>query len=391
MAPSTPDGNDDFLTGEQWTLLSGPFTDIADATEEIASFTPLIPGVYVFELEISAGFDIGTDTVEITAIEAPRVSTGLQVLYTFEEGEGSQVTDQSNDPMTPTLDLDIQNPSNISWIPGGGMIINESTRISAADNKISAACSVSNEITIEAWVKPLNTAQNGPTRIVSLSSNLTNRNFTLGQEFDQYDARLRTTTTSANGTPSLSAGTVKTQLSHVVYTRQTDGSAAIYIDGVSQVVGTVSGNMSNWNNSYSLTLMNELTDDRGWLGEIYLAAVYCVALDITEVLQNFSAGAPGNAGIVPDSDGDGIVDCIDPYPGFFNNFCNGSDPVLENQMVTGEILCAATGSVTVEGSVETQLGGELQLMTPNAYFNPGFSVSNGGSLKVTSANPSVCP
>jgi hypothetical protein len=50
-----------------------------------------------------------------------------------------------------------------------------------------------NEITIEAWVMPADDIQDGPARIVSLSADTGNRNFTLGQTTDYYDARLRTT------------------------------------------------------------------------------------------------------------------------------------------------------------------------------------------------------
>ena len=92
-----PDGNDDFLTGEQWTRLSGPAVTIVDATEEIASFAPAAPGTYVFQLVVSDGFDSGLDQVTFAAIEAPRVTNGIEVLYTFLEGDGTMVTDQSGD------------------------------------------------------------------------------------------------------------------------------------------------------------------------------------------------------------------------------------------------------------------------------------------------------
>jgi hypothetical protein len=308
-----PDGDDDFLTGEQWTQLSGPAVSIVDATEEIASFTPTVAGIYQFELEVSDGFDTGTDQVTFTAIEAPRVVDGVEVLYTFLEGSGNMVTDQSGD--TTTLDLVIQDPGNVTWLPGGGLGINSGTLISAEDNKIAAQCKSSNAITLEAWITPANTSQAGPARILSLSTNITNRNFTLGQEGTRYDSRLRTTNTDNNGVPSLSvpASTVKTELSHVVYTRQATGEARIYLNGIPQVVGTVAGNLSNWNNSYSLMLVNELSNDRDWLGEIFLAAVYCRALSINEVQQNFSAGTPPFA-MQPDTDGDGVIDVLDNCP-----------------------------------------------------------------------------
>ncbi len=318
-ATTDPDGEDDFLTGELWTQLSGPEVSIVDSTEEIASFTPTQGGVYQFQLEVSDGFDSGFDQVTFTAIEAPRVTDGISVLYTFLEAGGNVVTDQSS--TGTALDLTILDPGNVAWIAGGGLDIANGTLISALDNKISAQCKSTNEITLETWIKPENATQAGPARILSLSSNLHNRNFTLGQEDSRYDTRLRTTNTNNNGVPSLTvpASTVNTVLSHVVYTRQDNGEARIYLDAIPQVAGTVSGNFTNWNNVYTLTLVNELTNDRDWLGEIYLAAVYCKALSNTEVQQNFSAGLPPfNAPPQPDMDSDGVIDLMDNCPGTSN-------------------------------------------------------------------------
>ena len=156
----------------------------------------------------------------------------------------------------------------------------------------------SNEITLEIWVKPANTTQKGPARILTLSADTHSRNFTLGQgrwgtqPSDLYDVRLRTTVTSDNGRPSLStgSGSLTTQLTHIVYTRDASGVARIYIDGVQRALGSLDGDLSNWDSGFRLALANELTGDRGWLGEFYLLAVYNRALSQVEVDQNFASG-----------------------------------------------------------------------------------------------------
>jgi len=313
-ATTDPDGEDDFLTGEQWTQLAGPTTDILDATEEIAFFVPGELGVYRFRLEVSDGIDVGIDEVTISVIEAPRVINGLQALYTFEEGSGVAVHDVSE--VGAALDLAISPLSSVSWLSGGGINISSSVSIASPDAaKIINACKTSNAVSVEVWLKTESVTQNGPARIVSLSSNTTNRNFTLGQENDRYDVRLRTTNTNANGTPSLTvpASTVKTELTHTIYTRDASGNAAIYINGVPQVVGNIGGNLSNWDNGYGLIIANEATGDRPWLGELYLAAVYCEALDAAQVAQNFAAGLPPYSDPV-DTDGDMVFDVIDNCP-----------------------------------------------------------------------------
>jgi hypothetical protein len=76
----------------------------------------------------------------------------------------------------------------------------------------------------------------------------------------------------------------------VVYTRDASGEARIYVNGVERGSGTVGGDFSNWNESYRLALTNELTEDRPWLGEFHLVAIFNRALSQDEVSQNFNAG-----------------------------------------------------------------------------------------------------
>lgn len=231
-------------------------------------------------------------------VEGLRVTDGQQVLYTFQEGSGSTVHDVSG--VGTPLNLTIEDAAATSWLPGGGLAINSSTIIASAGaaTKVINAAQANNEITIEAWVKPANTTQKSPARIVSLSADLFNRNFTLGQGLwgtqpsDLYDARLRTTTTDPNGRPSLPtpAGSLAAELSHVVYTRDASGLAKIYIDSVEQTSGTVSGDFSNWDSSFHFGLANEFGADRAWLGQYYLVAAFDRALSPAEVAQNFAAG-----------------------------------------------------------------------------------------------------
>ena len=51
------------------------------------------------------------------------------------------------------------------------------------------------------------------------------RNFTLGQEGNRYDVRLRTESTNDNGIPSLASpeNSLRAELTHVVYTRDAAG------------------------------------------------------------------------------------------------------------------------------------------------------------------------
>ena len=245
--------------------------------------------------------DVGTTTSDygyLTVLPpGVRVTDGLVVLYGFQEGAGATVDDVSM--VSPALDLTIQDSAAVSWLPGGGLAINAPTLISSAGaaTKVIDAVKASGEITIEAWIAPANTTQDGPARIVTCSADAYSRNFTLGQGVpggasDAWDVRMRTTGTGLNGTPSLStdSGTLSAVLTHVVYTRDSLGVAKIYVDGVEQVGRAEGGDFSNWDSVYALALGNELSGDRPWLGEYYLVAIFDRALSQAEVQQNFGGG-----------------------------------------------------------------------------------------------------
>lgn len=160
--------------------------------------------------------------------------------------------------------------------------------------KITDALKASNALTVEAWVKPANTTQDGPARIASISAGTLNRNVTLGQSASAWNIRLRTSSadSDANGRPATvtPTGTATTALHHVVYTRDAAGNVNVYVDGVLRASGTVGGNLSNWDSAYQLVLANETTGDRPFLGELHLVAFWNRALAASEVQQNFSAG-----------------------------------------------------------------------------------------------------
>lgn len=224
--------------------------------------------------------------------ENTRTGRGLVVLYDFQLESGPLVKDRSG--VVPPLDLRIANPEVVRRT-GGALEIRGSTTIRTEKPPVRLLNAIrqSGAITIEAWIRPARTDQEGPARIVSFSNSPNQRNFTLGQEFDTFDFRLRTTSTSTNGIPSISTekASLTTNLTHVVYTRQRAGRARIYINGTQAVEKTIAGNMSNWDKSFQLLLGNELSGNRPWLGTYRLVAIYSRELQPQEVVQNYQAGA----------------------------------------------------------------------------------------------------
>ncbi|MDP7290694.1 MAG: DUF1592 domain-containing protein [Verrucomicrobiota bacterium] len=222
---------------------------------------------------------------------AERSAEGLVVLYDFRLAKGNIVKDRSGKGQP--LDLKIENPQNVHRSNGilevHGKTLIRSDKPAA---KVFKAVRRSGEITIEAWVRPANTRQDGPARMVTLSGSSSERNFTLGQEGDKVEVRLRTTKTSGNGIPSLSTRTrsLAPRLTHVVYTRNRGARARLYINGKLQLEERVAGAMTNWNGKYRLGLANEISSDRPWLGAFHLVAIYSRDLSAGEVTQHYKAG-----------------------------------------------------------------------------------------------------
>ncbi|MEM1084765.1 MAG: LamG-like jellyroll fold domain-containing protein [Verrucomicrobiota bacterium] len=279
----------------------------ADRRTVVLTTSPLSPGVN-YALTVSNVRDLASIPNPINPPAAlafnyeDRIDSDLVLLYPFEERYGAEVSDLSG--FGAPLHLSTSNSGNISWLPGALRINSDSLLTSSAPaTKASDAIEASRALTLEAWIQPANTSQSGPARIATLSLNSGARNVTLGQDGDRFEVRLRTDSTGPNGdSPSLSTnvGTATTDLIHVVYTRDSSGSAMIYLNGnlsASAQIGTA-GQPLGWNNGYHFGIGDEITGTRPWLGDLHLVALYSRALSGIEVLQNYDAGPRGgNLGI----------------------------------------------------------------------------------------------
>ncbi len=228
----------------------------------------------------------------LLAQDSPRVTRNLLAFYTFDAKKGSTIRDRSGNGKP--LNLKIEKASAVRW-KNGGLVIRSETKIQSAGpaTKIINAVKRSGALTIEAWIRPANSKQAGPARIVSISSDSVQRNVTLAQEAGRYDTRLRTTNANRNGLPSTatSSGLAKPALTHVVFTRDRSGNARLYVNGRRRGERMVAGDTTNWSDSFPLVLANEVTSGRPWLGTISMVAIYGRSLNKKEVTGNFRAGA----------------------------------------------------------------------------------------------------
>lgn len=120
---------------------------------------------------------------------------------------------QSSSSVGPKMDLTIGDTNNVTWLAGGGLNVHTSTTILSpgAATKIINGCVVSDEVTLEAWVQPVNGTQT-LSRIIALAEYRTYRNAMQAQactersecDGDEYRLRVRTTDTDDKATPSSS-------------------------------------------------------------------------------------------------------------------------------------------------------------------------------------------
>ena len=226
----------------------------------------------------------GLPRVDLRKRTQPTSDKGLQVLYRFDEGQGEIVRDRSGDE--DALNLKIGKMEAVDW-DKGGLKVKEATFIGAegSSKRLAKALKKSKAVSLEAWVTPANNSQKGPARIVTFSSGPSERNFTLGQDGDKYEVRFRTSATDANGQPSVTSQgkAAKRALTHIVYTRDKDGKARLFVDGEQEVERDVTGDLSNWKDDFKLGLANETSNDRPWLGTLHLVAIYDRALSAEEI------------------------------------------------------------------------------------------------------------
>ena len=279
----------------------GDCDESADTMQQaIAMWASLIgyqDGVNDVEGEIASSQLLLSDGAEGTS--STRVEDAVIALFEFKEGGGMVAADTSN--VAPAMDLQLQ---GTEWLAGGGIeIISGGATASQAGSRklhdrIADTLTGTNEYTIEAWVTPNNTDQEGPARIVTYSRDTSRRNFTMGQTRYNYVFRNRSRAAgiSGNGTPELNTADgdqdLQASLQHVVMTFDQEVGRRIYVNGkwTDDEDRKGPGSLDNWDAGYTFLIGNERTGDRLWKGQVHMVAIHERALAPDEVGRNFISG-----------------------------------------------------------------------------------------------------
>lgn len=230
---------------------------------------------------------------------AERYNDHLIAFFDFKEGQGTVARDSSG--VAPALDLTLEGPT---WMSSYGIDIAEgkARAVPATSRKlydrIAQPDTGTQQYSVEGWVVPENTDQEGPARIITYSNNSNSRNFTLGQVLYTYDFRNRNfePDLSDNGTPSLQTydadEDLQATLQHVVVTYDQFRGRRVYVNGTwtDDFDEQPPGRLWNWDPGHNFVLGNENSNNRQWIGKIQMVAIYDHALTDAQIQQNFDAG-----------------------------------------------------------------------------------------------------
>ncbi|MDA0738073.1 MAG: LamG domain-containing protein [Nitrospirae bacterium] len=225
-----------------------------------------------------------------------RVTDGVVAIYQFQAGSGPMAYDESG--VKETLHLTIQDSSAVRWVPGGGLAFDDDTVVTALkpSTKITEAIQASQALSLELWMTPPNQNPKNQAEILSLGSENTDPVLRITQgdsakgAADQLTVELHTSDSTTLIPLSIPPGSLSKTLTHLVYTRASDGTTRLYQDGSEIALGQAAGDFTPWPKSLSLRLGNNQSNDRPWHGEVALVALFDHALTATEVAQHFATG-----------------------------------------------------------------------------------------------------
>ncbi|MEM9884059.1 MAG: LamG domain-containing protein, partial [Planctomycetota bacterium] len=194
------------------------------------------------------------------------------------------------------LDLTIEDPENVTWVSGGGLQIDSTTRVVSAGpaTGLHTALTGSGTYTVEVEFTPLNLTQHGPAFMAFYGTGLSNRSFAVGQRQQKHNAYARTAF-YANGTPEAeSSDVLTTARQHLVMTY--DGEELRLLrDGVTEATTPRDGNLGNWDVNGTFALANAVGDNRPWLGTLHRVAIWDGSVDQVQAQNLFNGDPPGPA------------------------------------------------------------------------------------------------
>jgi VanZ family protein len=276
-------------------------------TRALTIVTAVVTAVFAATTVVAAAFftpePVGEHDCSVTdvASRAPRqalpsgpgsrTSRGLVALYVPGDGTGATVPNRQGPASTA---LHLVEPG-VERVPDGLRFSGGAARTNGPATPIIDALVGHGALTIEAWVRSSDLQQNGPTRIVTMSDGTARDDVDvhLGQERDGLSVRLRASCGQFNSTIVDGVFERRDHDEHIVLTFA-GGMQRVYVQGRLVASARFDGRIDGWNRRYPLVVGNETTEDRSFLGDVALVAVYDRALRPSEVAASAAAGPPGS-------------------------------------------------------------------------------------------------
>ncbi len=236
----------------------------------------------------------------LAASGSARDDSSTIALYEFKAGKGNVISDTSG--VTPTLNLRLEGDEDIDykWVGGWGIeFLGGYARTPNVNNgqKLRDRIVASGQYSIELWLLSTSADQGmagDPARIISYSAGGDRRNFTFGQAEHYYEYMHRSSTTDANGEPSLITGDENhhAALQHMVLTFDPNNGRRVYVNGeaTDDADGIDPGNLLDWDDSFALLMGAEQGGSAQWRGKLRLVAIHDRAMSEAQIQQNFEAG-----------------------------------------------------------------------------------------------------
>lgn len=213
--------------------------------------------------------------------EWPPSQIGLQFLW-----QNAMALNEINDPQTDkTIGCRVAARGRAYYhrnhemqLMGGAFLAEDS------NERLLAACRETSELTIQCVFMTRSLDQRGPARIVSFSTDVSSRNFTLGQQDDTLIVRLRTPRTGPNGVnPEVNLFKIEPNRPYHVVVTYRPGELITYLDGAEVArSNAIQGDFSNWSD-HQLIFGSEYKGGREWLGNIEHVAIFNRVLHADEV------------------------------------------------------------------------------------------------------------
>lgn len=289
--------------------------DARDATTDVGEEDAPAVDAPMDDAGEDVGLDAAADVVPDTFDAGPLTCPGPGgaddepiVLYTFAASDtGAMIQDRA--PAAPDVPLTVNTGDfTLSPMMGGSITFTagQTAATQAASDALTTAILDSGSFTVEVWFTEVDLDVEesiGPERMVTLSADSGARFFTVGQNFDEIVARIRTTTTDSNGTrcdePTVGdasppratlfepdvmdlTGTPK----HAVLTFDAgEGSPRLYFNGVEvgEPWACRRGPLGWVTGTHIFALGDETDSIRNWEGTLHRVTVYNRAMSAAEV------------------------------------------------------------------------------------------------------------